>query len=54
LTRYHSKDLSGLSKEDKAKFVGKIASPIIVALVNELAKFDEKVFAALREGEASF
>jgi len=54
LTRYHSRDLSGLSKEDRAKFVGKLASPIIVALVNELAQFDEKVFAALKEGETSF
>jgi hypothetical protein len=54
LTRYHNKDLSGLSQEDRSKFISKIASPVIVAMVNELAKFDEKVFAALKEGEATF
>lgn len=54
LVRYHNKDLSGLSKTDKAKFLGQLPTPVIVALVNELAKFDEKVFAALKEGEESF
>lgn len=54
LVRYHNKDLSGLSVTDKAKFIGKLPTPVIVALVTALSKFDDKVFAALREGEDSF
>lgn len=54
LISYQGKNLAGLKVEDRAKFISAIPGPIIGALLIALAKFDNKVFEACREGEENF
>lgn len=54
LTMYQGKSLTGLSKEDKSKFIKKIPGPIIGVLLDALYKFDDKVFEACKELEENF
>ncbi|HET8686716.1 MAG TPA: hypothetical protein VFM18_08635 [Methanosarcina sp.] len=54
LSFYHGKDLRSLKNEDKAKFIGNLPSPVVAALLMELGKFDEKVYAACKEAEENF
>lgn len=54
LVSFQGKDLSGMKPEEKSKFIGKLAGPIISVLFKELEKFDAKVMAAVQEGEANF
>jgi hypothetical protein len=54
LTYYQGKDLSVLSREDKERFIGKLPAPVVGALISALTKFDEKVYAACKEGEENF
>lgn len=54
LVMYQDKDLRSLKAEEKSKFLGRIPGPVVGALLNALAKFDEKIFAACQEGEENF
>lgn len=54
LTQYHTRDLRGMSAEDKAKFIRTIPAPVIASLLTALQEFDEKVFLACQEGEENF
>jgi hypothetical protein len=54
LVSYHSKDLRAVKREDRLAFINKQAAPIVGALLDALAAFDEKVQAAVREGEENF
>lgn len=54
LIMYQGKDLRGMKPEDRSKFIGKIPGPIIGALLMALGRFDDKVFAACKEGEENF
>lgn len=54
LSFYQGKDLRSVKGEEKAKFIGRLPSPVIAALLAALARFDDKVFAACQEGEANF
>lgn len=54
MTSYHTKDLSGLTIEERAAFVGKLPGPVIGILIQKLSEFDEKVYQACKEGEENF
>ncbi len=54
LVSFQGKDLSGMKPEEKTKFIGKLAGPVISLLFTELTKFDRKVMAAVQEGELNF
>lgn len=54
LTHYQGKDISTQSKEEKAKFLGKLPIAILGAISDELARFDAKVAEACEEAEANF
>lgn len=54
LVSFQGKDLSTMKPEEKSKFIGKLASPMLAVLFKELDKFDRKVMAAIQEGEANF
>lgn len=40
--------------EEKAKYLGKLPGPIVGAMINALAKFDDKVFQACKDAEENF
>lgn len=54
LVKYAGKDLSGMSAEDRVKYVGKLPTPVVGALSVALSNFDQKIDAACVEGEANF
>jgi transcriptional regulator of NAD metabolism len=54
LTGYQGKDMSTSKREDREKFINRLPSPIIGAIVNALSKFDRKVYAACKDGEENF
>lgn len=54
LLAYHGRDLSSLKMEDRAKFVRKLAGPVVSSLVDAMIKFDEKVSYACQELEENF
>lgn len=53
LVSFNGKDLSGLTKADRKKFIGDLAGPVIAMLLNSMSDFDMKIAAACRE-EANF
>lgn len=53
LVSFNGRDLSGLSRKDRAATIGKLAAPVIAMLLNAMGEFDMKVAAACRE-EANF
>lgn len=54
LIYYNGKDLSVMKPSDKTVFIGRLPGPIVGALLNALQRFDDKVFAACKEGEKNF
>lgn len=54
MVKYQTKDLLLLKKAEREEFIGRLPGPVIAALINALARFDEKVFEACREAEESF
>lgn len=54
LTFYQGKDLRSTRPEERAKFLGKLPAPVVAALLHALSRFDEKVYAACKEGEENF
>jgi hypothetical protein len=54
LVQYGSTQIAGMNAEGRSKFMGKIPAPMIGVLLMELSRFDAKVFAACKEGEANF
>lgn len=54
LVSYHTKDLSMMSKDDKMSFLKKLPSPVVGALFMALQSFDEKIQAAVTEGQENF
>lgn len=54
LVEYQGRDLSGLSKDDKAKFVDGLPLNIVDSLSDLLSEFDNKVMEACKEGEKNF
>lgn len=54
LTSYQGKDLTGIRPQERTAFIGQIPGPVVALLLQALAKFDEKVFAACQEGELNF
>lgn len=54
IVKYKGEDLSVYKIEEKAGFINKLPGPIVAALINTLAKFDEKVAMACKEGEVNF
>jgi len=51
---YQGKDLRSTRPEERAKFLGKLPAPVVAALLHALSRFDEKVYAACKEGEENF
>lgn len=54
LLQYHSTDLSSLKIEERAKFINRLAGPIIATLIDAMIEFDKKVGAACQESEENF
>lgn len=54
LASFQGKDLRALKIEERAKFLGRIPGPVIGSLLTALSKFDQKVYAACKEGEENF
>jgi len=54
LISYNNKDLSTIKFEDRQAFIKKLPAPIIGVLMTAMAKFDDKVYAACKEGEENF
>lgn len=54
LMQYQGKDLSTAKLAEKAEFISKLPAMIVFLMVNALAKFDDKVFQASKEGEENF
>lgn len=54
LNSYQGRNLNGMSKEDRAKFIKRLPSPVISILLDALYKFDDKVFQACKDGEENF
>lgn len=54
LVMYQGKDLRGMKSDERSKFIGKIPGPIVGALLLALGRFDNKVFAACKDGEENF
>lgn len=54
LASFQGKDLRALKIEERAKFLGRIPGPVIGSLLSALSKFDQKVYAACKEGEENF
>jgi hypothetical protein len=54
LTMYAGTDLSTVKHEEKVKFINKLPAPVVGALINCLFKFDDKIYAACKEGEENF
>lgn len=54
LIEYHGKDLSSFKTEERAKFVNKLAGPVVGALITALGEFDAKVATACQDIEENF
>lgn len=54
ITDYNGKDLSKSDLTARLDFIKKLPVPVIAAMSDALAKFDEKVDAACKEGEENF
>lgn len=54
LASYDKKDLTGLKPEDRMKMIERLPGPIVGVLIDFMAKFDEKVAMACKEGEENF
>lgn len=54
VSAYNGKDLSKVTIEDRAKFIGKLPAVVVAALSEALVKFDRKIDMACREGEENF
>ena len=54
LASYDKRDLTVLKIEDRSKFIEKLPGPVIGLLLDLMAKFDQKVAEACREGEENF
>jgi hypothetical protein len=54
LVSYNGKDLRGMSFAEKEEMIGDLPSVMIGALIGKLQIFDEKVSAALQEGDRNF
>jgi len=54
LVKYHGRDLSQVSDDERTKFVKKLPIQILAILADKLAEFDRKVDLACREAEANF
>lgn len=54
LVSFANKDLKGMTIEDRTKYIVKLPAVVVGALSESLGKFDHKISAACREGEANF
>ena len=52
LTRYHDKDISGMTLENRLSFIEKLPTVVVAAISNALVEFDMKTEAALMEQDA--
>jgi hypothetical protein len=54
LVSFQGKDFTTAKVEDKAAFINKLPAAVVGAIMRRLSVFDEKVYAACREGEENF
>lgn len=54
LASYDKKDLSNMKPDERMKLIERLPGPIVGILIDRMAKFDEKVMLACKEGEENF
>jgi len=54
LASYNNRDLTGLASDKRQEFLNKLPAAVVSALSEAQHKFNRKVDAACREGEANF